>query len=208
MISLVLLDDRVRSAFASLAAVLLGVALFRADIDGLDAFSSGRADISLYVAAMLFIVGVTVPFLGLRYVRNHPVRAVALYEFGGLAVLVIVAVLTAVSLEVSIILASPDGADAEAKKADETISAAVAAILTALIASVSRVDRLSFPGMLTKRTFQSIFKKVSFPDRPDIPPLAQSEDPKDGVSGWNWEARWARARKIEELLVGQSPPSP
>lgn len=198
----ILFDARVRQAVASLVAVALGARLYLTGWPGLGDLIHRRADPSVYLLIAMLAAGFLVPPFGRRALPNQPRRALMLLEVSTLAVLAAVALLTALSLWVAVHL-SPAATDpADQQEAGKTVTAAVAAILTALVASVSRSEALSWAGKAARSAFQDCYRAANFPDKPDIPPLAQSDEPVEleGETGWGWEARQARARLIEEKL--------
>ena len=208
MIREIILDERVRAAVMSLAAVGLGATLFLGGFGGLSGFFGGEAPPAVYATVALLAAGSLIPPLGDRFVETHPKRALMLFEFGVLAVIGVVAILTAASLSLAVTLAPDAKADPRTAESGKTVAAAVAAILTALIAAVSRLDGLSAAGKRAKRTFQARFNKTNYVDRKSIRDLAQSPAPiaLQGLEGWGWEARWERARLIHDELYPPAGP--
>jgi len=204
----ILADARVRQAAASLVSVALGARLYLTGLPLAGDILRLRADAAVYGVAAMLAIGLVVPRFGRLALPNHPMRALLIFEAATLAVLAAVAALTALSLWVAVSFAPPSTGTAAAQEASKTVIAAVAAILTALIASVSRADALSWSGKLTRAAFQKTFTTAKYRDKPDIPPLAQSDEPLElqGESGWEWEARHLRARLIEEKLTAPAPP--
>lgn len=202
-------DAKVRMAIFSLLAVGLGARLFLRGPTVATIDDPAQWDAAVWIVLVLIGLGLLLPLLGNRRLPDDPRAALLLFESSSLLSLAIVAVLTAGSLAIAVRLAPEKGAEAPDAEAAKTIAAAVAAVLSAVVVSISGSSGADRAGSLTKRKFRDHYKRANYANPSRIPQIAQSNNPEEiyPLTGWGWDARRARAEEIDRILKNPPPPA-